>query len=83
MKKPLHHVTDHAVIRYLEQVKGVDIEALLREIGRVADQGIEAGANGVISGGFVYVLAGPTVVTVRAQNQRRPRGQSRRRQNAE
>ena len=52
MKKPLHHVTDHAVIRYLELVEGVDIEAIRREIGRVADRGIEAGANGVISAGF-------------------------------
>lgn len=78
MKKPLHPVTDHAVIRYLERVKGVDIETLRREIGRVADAGIEAGANGVISGGFVYRIEAGVVVTVLHHN-RAERGKPRRR----
>jgi hypothetical protein len=68
MKKPRHPVTDHAVIRYLERVQGVDIEAIRREIGRVADKGIEAGAGGVISGGFVYRIAAGVVVTVLHHN---------------
>ncbi|MFB9148735.1 hypothetical protein [Roseovarius ramblicola] len=79
MKKPLHHVTDHALIRYLERVEGVDIEAIRREIGRVADRGIEAGANAVISGGFIFVISGPTVITVRPQHQPCLKGRSRRR----
>ncbi|WP_297772724.1 hypothetical protein [uncultured Roseovarius sp.] len=78
MKKPLHPVTDHAVIRYLERVKGVDIEALRREIGRVADAGIEAGATGVISGGFVYRIETGVVITVLHHN-RAERGKPRRR----
>jgi hypothetical protein len=79
VKKPRHHVTDHAVIRYLERVQGVDIEAIRREIGRVADRGIEAGANGVISGGHIYVIADVTVVTVQPQHQPCLKGRSRRR----
>lgn len=78
MKKPLHHVTDHAVIRYLERVQGVDIEALRREIGRVADRGVEVGASGVISGGFIFVLSGIAVITVRPQHSPCRKGRSRR-----
>jgi len=74
VKKPLHPVTDHAVIRYLERVQGVDIEAIRREIGRIADRGIAAGASGVIIGGFTYRIAGGCVVTVVAQHQPNIRG---------
>jgi len=38
VKKPLAHVTDHAVLRYLERVKGVDIDAVRDELGRVVDR---------------------------------------------
>lgn len=68
MKKPLYHVTDHAIVRYLEQVEGVDIETLRRQIGRTVQQGIEEGANGVISGGMIYRLNGLSVVTIIKQN---------------
>ena len=68
MKKPRHPASDHAVVRYLERVKGMDIDAVRREIGRVVDQGLEAGACGVISGGFVYRIEGGCVVTVTRQN---------------
>ena len=64
MKKPRHPASDHAVIRYLERVKGMDIDEVRREIGRVVDQGLEAGACGVISNGFVYRIEGGCVVTV-------------------
>lgn len=82
MKKPRHPVTDHAVIRYLERVQGVDIEAIRRRIGRVADQGVEAGANGVISGGFIYRIADGVVVTVVHHHREGPRGRRRRRRGA-
>ena len=77
MKKPRHPVTDHAVIRYLERVQGVDIEALRRQIGRVADKGLAVGAGGVISGGMIYVIEGGFVVTVIPQHEPR-RGRRRR-----
>lgn len=77
MKKSRHPVTDHAVVRYLERVQGVDIEGLRREIGRVVDQGLEAGACGVISGGFVYRIEGGCVVTV-TRKHTQPPGRRRR-----
>ncbi|WP_420324614.1 hypothetical protein [Mameliella sp.] len=41
MKKPRHRVTDHAVLRYLERVQGIDIEALRRELGARIDAACE------------------------------------------
>lgn len=72
MKKPRHPVTDHAVIRYLERVQGVDIEGLRRQIGRLVDHGLEAGACGVISGGFVYRIEGGCVVTITRRHTQYP-----------
>lgn len=69
MKKPLYRVTDHTIVRYLERVEGVDIETLRRQIGRTVQQGIEQGANGVVSGGFVYRIEGVSVVTIAPQNE--------------
>lgn len=83
MKKSRHHVTDHAVLRWMERVQGVDIEAVRREIGRTADQGISAGASGVVSHGMVLRIADGVVVTVAPQNEpdkrngRKPRRRSR------
>lgn len=64
MKKPIHPVTDHAVLRYLERVEGMDIETVRRRIGLTVQRGLEEGANGVVSGGFVYRITDGTVVTV-------------------
>ena len=69
MKKPLYHVTDHAIVRYLERAEGMDIETLRRRIGQTVQTGIEQGANGVVSGGYVYRIEGVAVVTIAAQNE--------------
>lgn len=69
MKKSRHHVTDHAVLRWLERVQGVDIEGVRREIGQMADKGIVAGACGVISHGMVLRIADGVVVTVAPQHE--------------
>lgn len=68
MKKPLHPVSDHAVLRYLERVEGIDVEAVRRRIGATVQPGIEAGAKHVIHGGYRYVLSDTVVVTVMRQN---------------
>ena len=69
MKKPLHPVSDHAVLRYLERVRGVDVEAVRREIGQIVDLSRDhGGACGVISGGFVFKLQGGVVTTVIIHN---------------
>lgn len=62
--RPRAHVTDHAVLRYLERVLGLDVERHRREIGRLADLGIEHGAAGVVFGKHVVKLRGAVVTTV-------------------
>ena len=74
MKRPRTHVTDHAVLRYLERVAGMDIEALRRRIGHAVEGAIEHEAAGVVIDGFTYMVrqteVGPLVVTI--QRQKRP-----------
>jgi len=72
MKKPIVAVSDHAIIRYLEKVQGVDIESIRRDIGRRIDTAHRRGevietlpvASGVIMDGFAYLIAGGVCVTV-------------------
>lgn len=80
MKKPLHPVTDHAVIRYLERVQHMDIESIRREIGRRVDLAAQHGASGAVVDGFVYKLSDQgTVVTVMAHSQPEKKTKTRRR----
>jgi hypothetical protein len=69
MKKPRHNVSDHAVVRYLERVRGVDIARLRAKIGKAAEQALDLGACGAISGGFVYKIRDGVVTTIVAHNQ--------------
>ncbi len=64
MKKPAVHVTDHAVIRYLERVMGYDIEGLRQQLGREVAPAVELGACGLVSNGFRFVIIDGTLVTV-------------------
>ena len=65
MKKSRIQVTDHAVVRYLERVHGVDIEGLRRRIGRIADLAAEETVPcRVLSDGMAYQISGGRVVTV-------------------
>ncbi|WIY25040.1 hypothetical protein [Parasedimentitalea psychrophila] len=74
MKKPRHRVSDHAVLRYIQRVQGVDIEALRRRIGQIVDRHREHdGASGVVSGGFVYKLQGGVVATIISATRRNQR----------
>jgi len=78
MKKPMHPITDHAVLRFLERVYGVDIEAIRRGIGRRVDEAVEQGASGVHHCGFRYVIDNGTVITIH-ETCRPDRGKYRRR----
>ncbi|MDT8856450.1 hypothetical protein RNZ50_15760 [Paracoccaceae bacterium Fryx2] len=64
MKRPPVPVTDHAVIRYLERVVGIDVEALRDEIRAKVEPGVRLGACGVRSGGFNYRIIDGVVVTI-------------------
>lgn len=63
MKKPVAYVTDHAVLRHLERVEGIDIEAVRQELGHKVDAAIEAGATATVSNGIRYVLVEDRLVS--------------------
>ena len=63
MKKPIP-VTDHAVLRYLERVAGVDVEAIRNRIHDQIKGPLAANASGVISNGIAYRIAGGKVTTI-------------------
>lgn len=63
MKKPVAYVTDHAVLRHLERVEGIDIEAVRLELGHKVDAAIEAGATATVSNGIRYVLVEDRLVS--------------------
>lgn len=85
MKRARTHVSDHAVVRYLERVEGRDIAALKQEIARRVDYAAQMGATSIVVEGFRYVFSGmdsgaPVVATVRPRNSATPIRRSGRRQ---
>lgn len=58
------HVTDHALLRYLQRVVGVDVELHRRQIERRVALAVEVGACGLVSDGFRYALSENRVTTV-------------------
>jgi hypothetical protein len=80
MKPHVRGVSDHAVLRYLERVGGIDIEAARREIAARVDRVIGdprviavPEATGVVIDGFAYRLQDGVVVTVLKVNHPDPR----------
>lgn len=65
MKKPLYPVSDHAVLRWLERVHGMDIETIRREIGQKAAVALDhPGAEAVLVDGIKLQLRDGVVTTV-------------------
>lgn len=60
----LVRVSDHAVVRWLERVKGVDVEAFRAEIVDAVQGAVDAGAKQISVGGVTYILDGAVVTTV-------------------
>ena len=56
MKKSRIPISDHAVLRYLERVQGMDIEHIRRTIGARVDDAARQGACGIIIDGFSYKI---------------------------
>jgi hypothetical protein len=79
VKEPRAFVTDHAVLRHLRRVQGIDVEAVRRELGFKVDEAIEAGANAVVTGGIRYVFADDQLVSCIPVKSRPQRGRSMRR----
>lgn len=69
MTRPVVYVSDHAVLRYLERIGGIDVEHLRRQIALRCDQAARAGAIGLVIDGHTYVIAQggscPAVVTIK------------------
>lgn len=61
------HVSDHALLRWLERVEGVDVEAIRRRIAKAVRRGAEEGAEGIRFEGVTFKLqynpGGPVVTT--------------------
>lgn len=64
MKRLPIPVTDHAVLRWLERVEGLDIETLRAAIGRSGAVGAAFGARIVVVSGGKLVVVDGKVVTV-------------------
>jgi molybdopterin biosynthesis enzyme len=73
MKPHVLHVSDHAVLRYLERIRGIDIEKARREIAARVDKVLQdprldetdaPGATGVVIDGYAYRMEDRTVVTI-------------------
>lgn len=59
------YVSDHAVLRYLERVKGIDIEAVRRELtSPVIDTASEFGCATVLRHDCTMRLTGSVVSTI-------------------
>ena len=67
-------VTDHAIVRYLERVYGVDVNSLRKRIADITKDGREAGASAIISDGVRYTLdAKGKVVSVTGHGEEMPK----------
>ncbi len=56
MDDPVVHVSDHAVLRYLERAHGLDVEAVREYLAGLADNGARLGATGVVVESVKLVL---------------------------
>ena len=63
-------VSDHAVVRWLERVHGIDMEFFRDEIRAIAGPAAAVGAAALRKDGFVYKLSDGAVVTVVADARR-------------
>jgi hypothetical protein len=59
-----HHVTNKAVLQYLQLVYGFDADFFRRSIARLAETGIREGATGVIVEGVKLVIHDGRVIDV-------------------
>ncbi|WP_336802006.1 hypothetical protein [Kaistia sp. MMO-174] len=71
MTKRAISVTDHAVLRFMERVHDLDIDAIRQRIAERVERSVELatsldgeGTVTVVKDGFRYVVKGGTVVTI-------------------
>ena len=64
-------VTDHALVRYLERVAGLDLDPYRHHIASLVNEAAAAGAATITIDGYVYTLQGTFVTTVLDQGMRK------------
>jgi hypothetical protein len=57
-------VTDHAIVRYLERAKGVDIEAIRLHIWKTCEGAVKIGATCLRAEGVKFEFTNGKVITV-------------------
>lgn len=67
MKRKPISITDHAVLKHLERVEGIDVDAIRQRVRRIVSHADEhSGCSAVTKDGFRYVIYDGAVVTVKA-----------------
>ena len=65
MKHSRFRISDHAIVRYLERVRGLDMKEVRTEISEAVEAAEEhPTCGGVVRDGHVFKLRGDTVTTV-------------------
>lgn len=62
---PAPIVTDHALVRYLERVVGIDVEAHRREVAALVGVAVAHRAGALVHDGHRYCLSDAFVTTVK------------------
>ena len=58
-------ISDHALVRYLDRVKGVDVDKMKQEMSTdILKSSVNQGATSVRIDGFTYVIRNKIVTTV-------------------
>lgn len=57
-------ITDHALLRYIERVQGVDLDKLRDHIRREIEPAVKMKAKNITIDGFIYHLSGAVLKTV-------------------
>jgi hypothetical protein len=68
MARQPHPVTDHAVIRYLERVLGLDVDGLRDKIAEDIRPALRTGASAITKQGFKYMIVDGALVTILRAN---------------
>lgn len=64
-------VSDHAIIRYLERVEGLDMDIIRAEILAIAGPAAAAGAKVLRRDGYTYIIERGAIVTVLPDDKQR------------
>lgn len=73
-----YFITDHAVLRYMARVKGIDVEAYRSELLRECLPALEAGATMVRTKECTYIFRNRRLTTVydNSMGKRKPKSKS-------